>query len=260
MVDGIREHHALSRRMAVVGLGAAGIGLVAHRWGALAQDETTAVASPSGPLMGETYVGDVTALEAFVAIVMVAADEDQPRARAYLCGQQSSAWFNQGSASADRLQLTSEDGAELAAELSATGVSGTVKLPGGEPVSFAAAPAEGIAGLYDVSAPADGLLRGISAEGGQLRAVMAPAPLEEPEELRGYYAIIGFVTPAGGSSQPVAAAAPSAEPTDARWIVLPDGRVRGGPKKGGRDVSNTVEPIDFVRSDGHGLIDTSTGE
>lgn len=239
----------LSRRRTVLGLGAGGLGvaLAARGMGALAaQDE----AATPAPVMGETYVGEAVDLDASVAVVLVAAEGDQQEARAYLCdGREVNEWFNQGTASADTLRLASENGAALDAELTAAGVTGTVTLPGGEPFAFTAAPAEGIAGLYDVAVTPDGLVRGTSAEGGRLEGLVAQAPLQEPEELRGQYPVVGFLTPPEGQPERfeatarIEATASVAGPTYARFIVLPDGSVKGGKKKGGEGEGFSTFPI-----------------
>lgn len=115
-----------------------------------------------GPVAGE-FVGELPdANNTFLALV---ADEPQngeePRGvRAYICdGADISEWFV-GEVSVDEVQLTSEGGAQLAANLTPEAATGTITLPDGQSLDFEALPATGIEGYYPVTVSPNGQLSG----------------------------------------------------------------------------------------------------
>ncbi len=172
--------------------------------------------------------------EAFVALVASGAEEEgeaQRQVRAYLCdGQSINEWFNEGSVEGVEFDLTSDGGAHLLGSLKqdvdSSWVSGQIFLADGTVLSFSIPPATGIAGLYDVSI-SGGELSGTSEGGGQLEGRLGETPQEN-----GLYPVAGIITPADGYPQDFQAFATSDASGELRFIVLEDGRFKGGPKKG----------------------------
>jgi hypothetical protein len=188
------------------------------------------VQKESAELATGTFVGEIPEADAFVALI--AADPEQGEntreVRAYLCdGKQINEWF-WDTAEGNDLDLSSEDGSRLAAEPSPEGVSGTITLPDGEDVGFQASPAMGVAGLYDVSFASDGSFGGTSEDGARLLEARLGEEVDP-----GTRRIGGTITSSEGEPKDFEAfSGREAQPGEYRWIVLSDGRAKGGAKKG----------------------------
>ena len=173
--------------------------------------------------------------EAFVALVASGTEEEgeaQRQVRAYLCdGQSINEWFNEGSVEGTELNLTSEGGARLEGSLATEAATGTITLDDGESFTFTADLAPGVAGLFDVNISEDGDVRGTSENGGRLEGMVA----HELEGEGGLYPVSGIVTAPDGQTLVLKLVALSAEAGEYRWIVLPEGEARGGPKGGGSE-------------------------
>jgi uncharacterized membrane protein YgcG len=178
-------------------------------------------------------VGEAPDADAFVAVVAdVPEGGNERQVKAYLCdGQSVSDWFT-GSVVGNDLSLSSDSGAQLEAQLTSNTANGTITDPNGDPVSFEAPLATGIAGLYDVKLVSDGALSGTSQTGGQLEGQLGNL-LEEYDT----YPVSGTITPPDGQPQDFKALT-SPDTTDHhRWIVLADGQIKGGNAGGGFEFS-----------------------
>lgn len=247
---GIWEATQLSRRAAVIGLGAGGMSaaVAGGRLWALAAQAGMPTASTPVPITGLTFVGEVSTPgqggasaphpdEELLLVAVVVADaapgEDRRQARAYLCGGTDiSEWFDQGAAAAETIDLTSANGSTLRATLSDEAVSGTATLADGRSFVFTAAPAHGIAGLYNVTVSADGQIRGSSEAGGRIEGeIRAAAPAVNDR----VPFVVSVTTPEREGSvleMRLTALAPNIPgPTDQRWIVLPDARITGASRE-----------------------------
>ncbi len=183
------------------------------------------------PPVAGGFVGEVpeAATNPFVAIVADVPEGegggDEREVRAYLCdGDRINEWF-WGSAGGNELELSSDGGARLEGNLAPDTSTGQITLPDGRSFPFEARLAGGVAGLYEVTVSEEGLVRGISEGGGRLEGRLAEEPNEE-----GLYPLSATVTAPDGTSQDFEALAPDAEPAEGRWVVLEDGRVKGGKK------------------------------
>ena len=126
-------------------------------------------AAKTGQAFDGSFVGKVSGTEAFVAVVAEPAGDSQQNRREvqiYLAdGRRLSEWFV-GSISGNSFTAKSGDGdAQAKGKLSGDSVTGTVELPGGKTVRYAASPPSGAAGLYDLTVSSDGDLSGASAAG-----------------------------------------------------------------------------------------------
>jgi hypothetical protein len=173
--------------------------------------------------------------EAFVALVASGTEDEgeaQRQVRAYLCdGQSINEWFNEGSVEGNELNLTSEGGARLEGSLDTEAATGTITLDDGVFFTFTADLAPDVAGLFDVNISEDGAVRGTSENGGRLEGMVA----HELEGEGGLYPVTGTVTAPDGETLAFKVVALTAEAGEYRWIVLPEGEVRGGPKDGGSE-------------------------
>ena len=204
------------------------LGLLISGCAGYQEEKEGAQRQEEGPIVGE-FVGEIPEADAFVALVAEGPQEgeDAREVRAYLCdGRAVNEWFV-GSAEGNDLDLSSEGGSRLAANLSPEGISGTITLPDGQDVGFQASPATGVAGLYDVSFASDGTFSGASEDGAQL----LEARLGE-EVKPGIRRISGAIILAEGESQDFEAFSREAQPGEYRWILLSDGQAKGGAKKG----------------------------
>jgi hypothetical protein len=95
--------------------------------------------------------GRVEGSEAFIAFVA----KDGELA-AYVCDSDTIAEWFRGPIEGNTVELQSEGGASLTAELSADGVTGTFTPSGGEPLAFTASPAGEGAGLYRAEGTVEG--------------------------------------------------------------------------------------------------------
>lgn len=169
-----------------------------------------------------SFVGEIPDAKAFVAIVAAKPDGagEAREVRGYLCdGQRLSKWFT-GSVTGNELRLTSEEGDRLDGNLAADTATGEITLADGESFSFDAKPATGTAGLYTVTVAADGEVTGASEAGGRVRGRLMD------ELVRKDIHRVDFTITAGGQTLEFRGAA-TAQPGDARLIVLPDGRIKG---------------------------------
>ena len=159
--------------------GAAGLLLVGSASGA-AQTATPAAAQPVvgtqlPTFSGTTLVGETAAPGLLVAIVLGSAAPGDVRqeARAYLCDRVYTEWFI-GTLEGDRLELRSDTGGSLSAQLSGEVATGSVSPSGGPSLTFQAGPATGLDGLYTITMEPDGSVHGTSASGatveGQVRS------------------------------------------------------------------------------------------
>jgi hypothetical protein len=212
-----------------------------------AAQEATPAATPAGtapPFMGETYVGETSDPDTFVAVVVAEAEDGEERqTRAYLCNATTIDVWLMGTLTEDRLDLQSEDGARLEAALGEAGVEGTATLADGTSLTFTTQPATGIAGLYTVTIGDDGQLAGISATGGQLDGqVETGAGTPEAagaSPTAGLRLVMRMTSPDGGTAE-LEAQATVADEGSFRLIVLEDGRGRGRGKT--KDGSGFIDP------------------
>jgi hypothetical protein len=185
---------------------------------------------------GEGFVGeakDVPAGEAFVAVVVADAKPgaEAREARAIIYGNTENEiqeWFP-GAVTADKLDLVSEGGARLQGEFSPEGATGSVTLADGTVLPFDAVPSTGVAGLYTVTVFPDGRVEGTSERGVRLEGQLG-TEATEPD----VYPMTGTLTPPDGEPQAFEVmfrTLPEAEMITARFVVLNDGRIRGGAKK-----------------------------
>ncbi len=188
----------------------------------------------SAPPVAGSFVGEIPGIaedvpgnDAFVAVVATSAQESVRDVRAYLCsGGAINEWF-WGSAEGNKLDLKSDSGARLEGRLSPQAATGTITLDDGTSSTFTANLATGIAGLYNVNLLGDGRVIGTSETGNQLEGQVADEPDED-----GLYPITATIIVSNGQKQNIEAFAASTEPAEARWVVLPDGRSKGGKTKG----------------------------
>ena len=188
----------------------------------------------STPPIAGSFVGEIPNIaegdvdnDAFVAVVATSAQEGVREVRAYLCsGGAINEWF-MGSAEGNKLDLTSEGGAQLEANLTPETATGTITLDDGTSSTFTADLAKGIAGLYNVDLLGDGRVIGTSETGNQLEGQVAD---EQGEN--GLYPITGNISVPDGQTQNIEAFAAGTEPAETRWVVLPNGQIKGGKTKG----------------------------
>ena len=177
------------------------------------------------PPVAGSFVGEAPDAAAFVAVVadVPEAEGDEREVKAYLCdGQTVSDWFV-GSVVGNDLSLSSEGGAQLEGQLTREAATGTITDPNGDSVSFEAPLATGIAGLYNVDISSGGALSGTSQTGGQLEGQIGNI-LEGNDT----YPVRGIITPPDGQPQDFSALTSPDTSDQHRWIVLADGRVKGG--------------------------------
>jgi len=203
----------------------------------------------SAPPVAGSFVGEVPGIAedvpdntAFVAVVATGAEEEEGgerEVRAYLCsGEAINEWFT-GSAEGNELDLTSEGGSRLEANLAPETATGTITLDDGTSSTFTADLATGIAGFYNVTSTPDLRIRGTSETGNQLEGQVADEPRED-----GLYPITGTISVPDGQTQNIEAIAASTEPAEARWVVLPDGQTKGG-RKGEKGAGFSLWDIEF---------------
>lgn len=201
-----------------------------------AQEEGAQEEGSPGPIAG-SFVGDVSEPVASVAVVAAEPEEgeDAREVRALIYGDSENwivEWFT-GSAEGNTLELTSEDGARFDGELTPEGATGMITLPDETEIPVEAAPANGVAGFYEVTVLDDGQVNGVSETGARMEGELA----EEPSE-GDVYPINGTITPPEGEPQDFETpflfpGKPPEEalPADARFIVSLDGIIRGGARK-----------------------------
>ena len=224
-------------------MGGTSRGLMA--WGALGLLASALVATGCGgsdkgrsKATAGTFAGRVAKTDAFVAITVdprVKGGERDVRALFYSRRQGTTAsdppineWFN-GKAKGNEVTLASDTGGLLKAKLTASGAKGEVRAKNGRAFSFATGRVGGLAGLYEITVLPSGQLRGTSGSGSRLQARLAQAP-----SAAGNYPLKGTLTSVDGQSRNFSAsffARPTKAAVKARFIVLPDGEIRGGAKR-----------------------------
>jgi hypothetical protein len=131
-------------------------------------DGTGETAAKADKPVEGSFVGNVSGMKAFVAIVAAPAEAggNERAVEVYLTdGNRVSESFS-GSISNNSFVVESDDGdSEAKGELSGESVTGTVELPNDKTVRYKASQPAGAAGLYDVTVSANGKLRGASAGG-----------------------------------------------------------------------------------------------
>jgi hypothetical protein len=97
-----------------------------------------------------TFAGAAQGSPAYVAVYVDKADKKgRHKVIAYVCdSQQVAEWFDQKNVKGNTLSLTSDGGARLKATLTKSAATGTVRLPDGTKLPFAAPRANEPAGLY----------------------------------------------------------------------------------------------------------------
>ena len=194
--------------------------------GCAGQQEEKKVAPPAAG----SFVGEAPSADAFIALVadLPEGEGDEREVRAYLCdGQTVSDWFV-GSVDGNALSLSSDGGAQLEGQLTRDAATGTITDPNGDSTSFEAPLATGIAGLYNVDLTSGGALSGTSQTGGRLEGQLGDL-LEENDA----YPVRGTITPPDGQPQDFTALTSPDSSDQHRWIVLADGRIKGGNVDGG---------------------------
>ena len=198
------------------------------------------------PVSG-SFVGETSNPVASVAVVAAKPEqgENTREVRALIYGRRENAineWFV-GSARGNDLDLTSEGGAQLEGELTSDAATGTITLPDGTSVPFDTVPATGVAGLYNVTITPDGQANGTSDSGARLEGQLASQPEGQVpgrpgEGSANVLPLTGTITPPDGQPQDFEVSflmAPVRDPGEAltaRFIVSPNGTIRGGAKKG----------------------------
>lgn len=261
-IGSLFERCVTRREMLLTSGGAlAGILLVGCGGGEGAQEES------ASPVVG-TFVGEVSDPVSSVAVIAdgPGQGEDAREVRALIYGDTDNPietdstitgineWFV-GSAEGNELDLSSEGGAQFQGELTPEGATGTFTLPDGSSVPFDAIPATGVAGYYDVTIIPDGQVSGTSWDGAQLEGRLVQERAREItgerrellEERAGQTSveppeysivpIVGTITPQDGQPQDFEVDFQTGppfgeEPIQARFIVLNDGTIRGGARKG----------------------------
>lgn len=239
----LKKHRITRREMLLTTGGALAVILLAGCGGGGRQ--------PSGPVSGEFIgrdvnslnvserVADRTAPAPLFAIIAEEAENGEERdVRAYMCdGSSVTEWFR-GPVAGNTIDLTSESGeAQLQAELTQDGASGTFTLSGGEPIEFSANRATRVAGLYDVVITPTGAISGTSWGGNELRAQLVEQPATDASNRT--TAAVGTVTLPDGTSidysESHEGASQTAEGTwepsgEYRYILLPTGGGHGAKK------------------------------
>jgi hypothetical protein len=152
MKPNTKKNAILAALFALTLLAGCGTGAAGAPGGGRAGTAGRGDASPAG-----NFAGKVEGTDAFVAVVV----DEEDRALAYACdGREGGTatvaeWFRGEVADDGSLDLTSEGGAGLSADIAEEGASGTVTLDG-EDHAFTAGPAEEPAGLYRKAEEADG--------------------------------------------------------------------------------------------------------
>jgi hypothetical protein len=182
------------------------------------------------PPVAGSFVGEVPDASAFLAVVadVPEAEGDERQVKAYLCdGQTVSDWFV-GSVVGNDLNLSSDSRAKLEGQLASDAATGTITDPNGDSISFEAPLATGIAGLYNVNVSSDGTLSGTSQTGAQMEG-----KLGNILQQNNTYPVRGAITPPDGQPQDFSALTSPNTSDQHRWIVLADGRIKGGNVGGG---------------------------
>ena len=214
-----------------------------------AAQESTPASDPAGtptPFTGETYVGETSDPETFVAVVVAGAAGDEERqARAYLCNAATIDVWLMGTLTGEQLALQTEDGARLDGTRGEAGVEGTATLADGTSLTFTAQPATGLAGLYTLAIDEEGQLRGASSTGGELAGrVEAGVSVPTGTPAPGFRLVMTVTSPEGETTELEATALPATEVEEgtARLIVREDGQLRGKRTKESKGDQGFIDP------------------
>lgn len=123
------------------------------------QEERRQPAEQAGSSYAGNFAGKVEGTEAFIAVVVY----KENHALAYVCDGREDGptaevaeWFTGAVADDGSLDLTSEGGARLSAEVTGDGAEGRLAFPDGEEHAFVAESVEEPAGLYRAGETVDG--------------------------------------------------------------------------------------------------------
>jgi hypothetical protein len=211
---GLLSRRAATRRLSGA-LAALAIARVPHT--ALAQ-----IATPRPPVEGAIFVGPTSDPDTLIAVAM---PPDKPEVDAYLCdGHDLAIWYTGPVKGAEPI-LDAGDEGFLNVRFSDTSASGAATLADGRSLSFVAAPAMGIAGLYDVTLASDELI-GVGTSGQQMRGRLVET-LPDGREL-----LAGTIELADGTLRAFAAFLSGDAAGDFRLIALNDGQMKGAGKTG----------------------------
>jgi hypothetical protein len=238
-------HSTLNRRGVMrLAAAAAATGLQTQTGQAVAR-QAAGTALPE-PFDGKTFVGVTSDPGLFIALV--AGPEE---ARGYLCnGTSSTVWCS--GAAGSTLHLHATNGDEMTAHSIAGTLQGEASLADGRTLSFTAAPATGIAGLYEIVI-SDGRVAGAAAGGRRLAGVVAGSLPD------GTLLIAATVSTPDGGVRPLAVFSTPDAAGEQRWIVLDDGRVTGAFKSGrGSGFIDPTNDLAMPTDELFGYIDPTT--
>lgn len=206
------------RRTVLRGLAVTGLTLAWQR--RAAAQEATPVLQP--PVIGATFIGQTTDPETLVAVVTPYSPDEETNA--CLCnGHDLTKWCS--GPTRDVVILEATDGTTVIGRVDTAAASGKVAMPGGQLLSFVADRAVGIAGLYDVTLT-DGAAEGTAGDGQRLSGQVVDQLAD------GTRLLAGTIEEASGRPFAFATFVSPDAAGEMRWIVLPDGRLAGGPKEG----------------------------
>src|SRR5688572_24936751 len=177
------ELRGASRRVVVQAIAWAGATVASlttsQRIAEATQDATPSAEPTTLPFMGETFIGQTSDPDTFVAIVVAetpSGAEDR-QARAYVCnGADIAEWFDQGAVTGDgQLELRAPTGAQLVGQLTEDAAIGTITLPDGAQFTFETRPATSADGLYTFLITPDGRVAGRSAGGASIEGQLLVA-------------------------------------------------------------------------------------
>jgi hypothetical protein len=210
--------HTIARRDVLrLGAASAATGILAHAsFGQAFARQAGSVLAPE-PFEGVTFVGETSDPDLFVALVL-GTDE----ARAYLCdGRRNVVWFS--GPAGNTLHMTAINGSELSAYSTVDAIEGEATLADGSTVTFAAAPASSIGGLYEIVVN-DGRVAGAAAGDRRFDGIVVGALPD------GTLLIAGVVAVPEAGMRPLAVFSTPDAAGEQRWIILEDGRVTGAAK------------------------------
>jgi hypothetical protein len=178
------------------------------------------IATPRPPVEGAIFVGPTSEPDTLIAVTM---PSDKPEVDAYLCdGHDLAIWYTGPVKGAEPILEAGDEGT-LNVRFSDTSAGGTTTLADGRSLSFVAAPATGIAGLYDVTLAGDELI-GVGTSGQQMQGLLVET-LPDGREL-----LAGTIELADGSLRAFAAFLSAGSEGDFRLITLNDGQIKGAAK------------------------------
>jgi hypothetical protein len=177
-------------------------------------------ATPQPPVEGAIFVGPTSDPDTLVAVAM---PSDKPEVDAYLCnGHDVAIWYTGPVKGAEPILQAGDEGA-LSLHVADSTASGTTTLADGRSLSFVAAPATGIAGLYDVTLTDDELI-GVGTSGQRMRGRLVET-LPDGREL-----LAGTIELTDGTLRAFAAFVTGEADGEFRLIALTDGQIKGAAK------------------------------